>query len=456
MSIINKLQYLNETKNEIKNAIRDKGVEILDTDIFRNYPNKISQISGGSVEPPSPLEVYNTTRPKDWLTMPIPNDNEAYMLFLIPHTDMALFAINVICDGIYSVYFGANESIINILSGTTAEKTLDFNDYDDLTSDGFKQVMIRITGENITDISLVSHSLKNGYTDFTVVDFIGKLPVVEDIKITSNNLRYFNLIGNNNISQVSDISNPMVFNKCISLIALLSLNTSKVTSMNSMFSNCTSLKSIPLLDTSNVTDMNNMFSGCNCLKSIPLLDTSKVTNMNNMFDSCFSLTNIPLLDTSNVTDMSSMLSFCQLLKNIPLLDTRNVTDMNNMFSTCVSLISIPLLNTSEVTSMNSMFSNCTSLTNIPLLDTSNVTDMSSMFIGCNCLINIPLLNTSKVTNMNNMFSSCMCLKSIPLLDTINVTDMSNMFNSCFFLKSIPLLDTSNVIDMSYIFYNCTS
>lgn len=52
MSIEDKLSYLNETKQQIKQAIISKGVNIADSDSFRSYADKISNISGGgSIEP---------------------------------------------------------------------------------------------------------------------------------------------------------------------------------------------------------------------------------------------------------------------------------------------------------------------------------------------------------------------------------------------------------------------
>ena len=49
-TINDKLNYLNETKNQIKNAIVEKGVEISETDTFRSYADKISNISAGNNE----------------------------------------------------------------------------------------------------------------------------------------------------------------------------------------------------------------------------------------------------------------------------------------------------------------------------------------------------------------------------------------------------------------------
>ena len=46
-TIVEKIQYINGTKEAIKKAIKGKGVEILDTDTFRSYAEKIESIGGG-------------------------------------------------------------------------------------------------------------------------------------------------------------------------------------------------------------------------------------------------------------------------------------------------------------------------------------------------------------------------------------------------------------------------
>ena len=58
--IATKLAYLNETKSLIKQAIIDKGVSISDTDTFRSYADKISQItSGTTLDIPSGFTKYD-------------------------------------------------------------------------------------------------------------------------------------------------------------------------------------------------------------------------------------------------------------------------------------------------------------------------------------------------------------------------------------------------------------
>ena len=70
------------------------------------------------------------------------------------------------------------------------------------------------------------------------------------------------------------------------------MNTSQVTTMNSMFYSCTSLTSVPEMDTSSVGDMRQMFSNCPSLISIPEMNTSSVGDMGGMFYRCTSLTDL--------------------------------------------------------------------------------------------------------------------------------------------------------------------
>ena len=45
MATIDKLNYLNETKEQIKDALNDLGAEITDSDTFRSYVEKINDLA---------------------------------------------------------------------------------------------------------------------------------------------------------------------------------------------------------------------------------------------------------------------------------------------------------------------------------------------------------------------------------------------------------------------------
>lgn len=57
MTIASKLSYLNDTKKAIKDALINKGVEVSDTDTFRSYADKISEISGKIAPTYTPMNI---------------------------------------------------------------------------------------------------------------------------------------------------------------------------------------------------------------------------------------------------------------------------------------------------------------------------------------------------------------------------------------------------------------
>lgn len=66
-TLADKLNYLNETKKQIKTALQEKGVEVLNTDPFRSYANKISEMSSGFENVTDVIShgtEYNGTNPK--------------------------------------------------------------------------------------------------------------------------------------------------------------------------------------------------------------------------------------------------------------------------------------------------------------------------------------------------------------------------------------------------------
>ena len=384
---------------------------------------------GSTSEPLDPVEVYNTTRPSDWLPMPTPADNEMYLLFHIPDGFSSLLAFTVTCTGNYTVALGSvsdgafvQMSSTTVASGSKYETELFADDYGNLTSDGHKQVMVKVSSTDILTWEPSTHSKKTSPSDFAgwnIVEIACRIPSGTSVACGRNTvnkslkkLRYFAWYGKN-----------------------------AVTNMSNMFYSCYSLTAIPQMDTSAVTNMSGMFSSCYYLTAIPQMDTSAVTNMSGMFNSCYSLTAIPQIDTSAAKDMSNMFYSCYSLTAIPQMDTSAVTNMSKMFSSCFSLTAIPQMDTSAVTNMSGMFNSCYSLTAIPQIDTSAAKDMSNMFYSCYSLTAIPQMDTSAVTNMSGMFSSCYSLTAIPQMDTSAVTNMRSIFSGCFSLTSITLDNT---------------
>ena len=274
--------------SSVADAIRSKG-GTSDALVFPDgFVSAISAIQtgggggggGSSGEPLDPVEVYNNTRPSDWLPMPMPNDNEMYLLFHIPDGVSSLLAFTVTCKRKYTVALGTvsggsfvASSRVNIASGSKYEAELFADDYGNLTSDGHKQVMVKVSGTDILTWAPSTHSKKTSPSNFAgwnIVEIACRIPSGTSVACGSRTgnaslkkLRYFAWYGNN-----------------------------AVTNMSYMFGACYSLTAIPQMDTSAATNMSYMFSYCYSLTAIPQLDTSAVTNMSSMFGVCYSLTTI--------------------------------------------------------------------------------------------------------------------------------------------------------------------
>lgn len=276
--------------------------------------------SGGNCDLTDPMSVYKATRPGDWLPMPEPDAGEAYMLYLVPPTDQALFAVQVVFSGSATIQLGDTEPI-SLVSDVAFETEFDWNACENLTKDGFKQVLIKISGNNITNLSFATHSLKSNsrYKEYPVLDFSGNLPEATSVKMANKRTKYFSL----SKSSIIDMSN--MFSSCYDLIAITKLDTSQVTSMASMFSACYSIKRIPEMDTSKVVSMDNMLSNCRSLEYVPYMDTSKVITMEKIFYYCHSVSQILRLNISSAKSISTPFSNCDSLSKLTFANEGSIT-----------------------------------------------------------------------------------------------------------------------------------
>lgn len=289
-------------------------------------------------------------RPSDWLPIPeIASGEEVIYILMAVYDVVGNFAALKI-EGNYNVDWG-DGTILIVSSGVKAEHSYDWDDVGDVTSEGFRQALIKITpqaGENITLVDLQEYHSTVGpgrYSQF--IDVIFNIP-----NLGVNLL----IIGNGN----------GIYHKIIERIWIKEIGT--ITNMYRMFYNLQALQSVPIFDTTDVINMTYMFSNCYSLQSIPLFDTSNVLDMYHMFSSCYSLRNVPLFDTSNVVSMYYMFQYCYCLKYVPLFDTSSVLNIYSMFFYCNCLQSIPSFDLSNVINANLMFSYCYSLKRCPLLN----------------------------------------------------------------------------------------
>lgn len=348
-----KLAYLEGTKAAIREAIAARGVDVPEGTAFRGYAGKIGEISGGAGgagdAPPDAEAYYENCRPRDWLPLPEPQDDEIYFLLHVPEGTSSLLAFITECTGSYTVEYGTSEGGVfaadasaSLASGAAYEAELDYAVCHSPTSDGMGQLVFRISGQGISSWSQTVHSRSIVHANWNIVDFVCRLPSCSDLKMgnfdetmTLMSLRFFGWYGSNTMQDMTDM-----FCRCCSLEAVRALDTSSVTNMYCAFYDCVSLKAIPALDTRKVTSMEDTFFNCYSIKDLPAMDTSGVTNFRFTFGYCSALRELTWLRTNSGTNFESCFSLCSSLRSLPPLSLAGKPgeySFATAFDRCISL-----------------------------------------------------------------------------------------------------------------------
>jgi hypothetical protein len=382
-TIADKLEYLGETKNLIKEAIAEKGVDMSDEPVFRDYPMRIGEISGGGGGGlmPTPEEFYRQTRPGDWLPMTADDEfpnNRIELLFHITNgvTELLAFTVGT-SSGQYKVLFnGVVQGSYN--SGSTCSFSLSSSDFGDLTSDGFKQVMVSIEpaseGANITSFASGEHPAKPGVRNWNIVEMKLRCEELTSLGIggsihylTLCNLRYFTGIGTNKITSAS-----YLFYYLYSLVAIFGVDLSKVTNVDTAIRGCPSLQYVSGLDLRSVTSVGfsatqnicYLFGDCPSLRYVSGLDLRSATSVKYLFYSHAPLSATSGIDLSKLTDASYLFNSCSSLQYVSGLDLRSATNMTLLFDNCYSLKYLLDFDLSSNPSGSSMLSTNTSLSRL--------------------------------------------------------------------------------------------
>ena len=393
------------------------------------------------------------TRPTDWLALNAPTDNTEQFtgLLAITNDDGNYVALSVTSTGNYTVDWG-DGNVTTHTSSTNAQYKYDYSAISEstLSSRGYKQVVVKVTGTNITQVhTKMPHTALASATNvlYTWLEYHVNLPNCTLLGFNRGGIgngAYQTWVEKITLNKLG--SNFSSFNyQFPSLYSLqevvINATTTNVTSMTSMFQDCYYLKSVPLFDTSNVTTANYVFDRCYSLETVPSFNFGSVTNGLNMFSSCYSLTSVPELNFGNATTLGYLFSGCIKLTSIAGLTTTKCTDFTFMFNGCYALETVPLFDTSKALYFGNMFQNCTNLTEIPAFDTTSLTNMANAFNGCYTLKTIPLLDTSKVTNFTGTFGNCPSLDEMPALN-LTATTISSMFSNGGITKA-PFVNIKN-------------
>ena len=303
MTIEEKLNSIRETKEAIKTSIQNKGVEVVDTDTFASYAEKIDNIETGGGD----LSEYYTAEYENGRGITQFQETSWYKCILkLP----PLSFNGTSCSAIF--YY-------------CPAQTMDLSNFDTSNVTLMNRMFM---SSQLTELDLSNFNTSNVTNMESMFSGCNKL-----IKLDLSSF---------DTSNVTNISS--MFNNCSQLteLDLSNFDTSGVSSMQSMFNNCSKLTSLDLsnFDTINVTSIGYMFSACSRLTSLNLssFDMSNVTYVANMFSSSSNLQNLQFgynlgkgytEQTSNYANYTITLSSCTALTHDSLMSIINgLYDLN--------------------------------------------------------------------------------------------------------------------------------
>ena len=398
-----KLNKILETKEAIKQAIRDKGVYIGDYDAFAEYPDAIRRIETSSSEGGSD-EFFNLR------TMDGTNFRYLFCFYGGSELDLSGWDTSNVTN-MYNMFYGCD----NLTS-------LDVSNFD--TS-------------NVTDMSCMFYSC-GSLTSLDVSGFdTSKVTTMNGMFGSCSNLTYL------------DLSN---------------FNTSNVTDMSYMFSWCTNLEKLDIrnFDMNNIEYSNCMFESCRMLHKLRL-DNCGYDTINKIINSANFPTGQVNVDGEDINRKMYIQEANAAGLTVPDgWEFVSADSDDNEIVPEPEEPEIPEIPLYEV----GMFSNAenkTELTEVNVMVNSSHTDLSNMFNGCynlQTINNIEQWDTSNVTNMSFMFNGCTNLTSLDLsgFDTGNVTNIEYMFafNSNLTELNLSNFDASNVTKAGNMFWNCNN
>lgn len=316
---------------------------------IEQMPSEIEGISGGSSAPESdPREVYQGTRPAEWLRLPdydkVANRTMYCLVKLFPNgTNKVSFGFR--CEGTCTMYAGKvingefvafeNDEPVTVAGGGYAgdkiiTRVFNYADYADTMSDGTKQVVIKLEVSGWwyriwSDTRTGSYYINDGIVDM----ILRKDDTATDTFVTAGNLmgcRYFYNFGNKipdalkSVEYVKTQSGICEPNTRLYITTLKSfLGTVKLVGFWETFRQCTSLQELTC-DISETTGWTNPFyAGQPCYSLRKLLFTGGE-----------SLTSFPGdIDLRNTAlEADAVLAFFNTLPDISTSDTRTITLTN--------------------------------------------------------------------------------------------------------------------------------
>jgi hypothetical protein len=403
-----KLQAILDSKEDIRQAINDKGVTVSTEDPLDSYADKISQISGGG-EPPlppsSPLvgSVFTgATYPVTYQTDTVDNvynyKSEDYNITITGLDSVATITGN-----------GTKDVTVTFATTSTTDAITLFN-IQIVKESEIYNFMCRFfyygtevaTGNALTVVSLIEPDSGAGTlgTNFNFVE--GSLPVFSSNTSSWNTYFSHQIVGfifgkfsSANVS-INFLFTARAFNQPLTI-------PSSVTSIGDSFLANNSAFNQPLTIPSGVTTIGARFLQSATAFNQPLTIPSGVTSIGDDFLNFASAFNQPLTIPSSVTSIGVQFLQSATAFNQPLTIPSGLTSIAGSLLYNASAFNQPLTIPSGVTTIVSNFLQNATAFNQPLTISNNVTTIGASFLSGANFFNQPLTIPSSVTSIGISF-----------------------------------------------------
>lgn len=329
------------------NRIRNKtgGTDQIAWDSTKGFGDAVDAITGGSSAPESdPREVYQGTRPAEWLRLPDYDkitDNTAYFLLALYPSGKNNIRIAFRASGSCTITAGTvsngefvpfeNDDIVTVAGKgneyAVAERTFNFADYNTAMSDGTKQIVVKV---NTTDtLKRLTFSGSEWLDNRGVLDIILKAIHSEHYVNFSQNatqrgcLYFYTFdksipISLKHVKYIATASGEAEASAALYMPQLVKIiGTFKVQSNSEVFRDCNNLREVTC-DISTATSFSNPFRNtCYSLRTLTFTGGESLT----AFPSNISLAYTAL-------DADAVLAFFNTLPDISTSDTRTITLTN--------------------------------------------------------------------------------------------------------------------------------
>ena len=329
------------------NRIRNKtgGTDQIAWDSAKGFGDAVDAITSGSSAPESdPREVYQGTRPAEWLRLPDYDkitDNTAYFLLALYPNGKNNIRIAFRTSGSCTITAGTvsngefvpfeNDDIVTVAGKgneyAEAERTFNFADYNTAMSDGTKQIVVKVsTTDALKRLTFYGEEWRDNRG---VLDIIIKAINSDPYVIFSQNAKqqgclYFYTFGEyipvslKSVKYIATASGEVEANTILYMPQLVKIiGTFKVQSNNEVFRDCNNLREVTC-DISTATSFGNPFRNtCYSLRTLTFTGGESLT----AFPSDINLAYTAL-------DADAVLAFFNTLPNISTGTARTITLKN--------------------------------------------------------------------------------------------------------------------------------